>query len=802
MTDWLTPPSSPTTPPHQLLLVTPRRKVIPINPRGYVSPAMALNNEPADPAVRESQHLAPKSYADAAEEALAHDDGNDVFDEATIKETPPPTSRMAHNHSEPRPLGEMIDEDEMALPPNSPTLRHVVGRLEKPGSNGSGSRPDSIKGVSPSRSSSKSVKGHSPNPSHGSPIAIKTASPTPPRIDNFLAKGHNDHDLSKGVDTPAVEKANGLSYAGAVKEAEPTAPHVAEQNGTRSEDVAREVEAPAPSDTNAQNGLSYAGAVKDVEPTAPHVDAQNGHRLDDVPEEANSSDTVDAPSQNGHSEVDADASKKGETAPESKEQNGHTEADAIKEPRPSTPANKDTQDDHSYADAVKDVEPTSPHVDEQNGNATSNGVAEEAPTSYSGVGRDDTPRSPTPKKAHKRVSSKSLKNAAKKQAEQQSSEGVMSYQREWQQGVQSSASPETAAGLGVVFEEKYRSKSGLNLTTVEADSALEKASLSSRANKDITTEPQATPRHERKSSELVSGRRAGAGWATSAIRWAPANVPLQRRLQTLMVLVHTLSIAGGLALFFLLCAIPLLWPILLPYLVYVLLSHAPTSGELSHRSEWARNSRIWSLFASYYPARLHRTVPLEPTRKYIFGYHPHGIISHGAFAAFATEALGFKQLFPGITNTLLTLDANFRVPLYRDYALRMGLASVSRESCENILSKGGRNGEGMGRAITIVVGGARESLDAKPGSLKLVLKKRKGFVKLAIRQGADLVPTLAFGENDLYEQFDSNGHPYVHRAQLMVKKLLGFTVPLFHARGILCSCPRPTPLTLLRVSRC
>jgi 2-acylglycerol O-acyltransferase 2 len=334
-----------------------------------------------------------------------------------------------------------------------------------------------------------------------------------------------------------------------------------------------------------------------------------------------------------------------------------------------------------------------------------------------------------------------------------------------------------------VFEEKYRSKSGLNLTTVDADTALEKASLSSRANKDITTEPQATPRHERKSSELVSGRRAGAGWATSAIRWAPANVPLQRRLQTLMVLVHTLSIAGGLALFFLLCAIPLLWPILLPYLVYVLLSHAPTSGELSHRSEWARNSRIWSLFASYYPARLHRTVPLEPTRKYIFGYHPHGIISHGAFAAFATEALGFKQLFPGITNTLLTLDANFRVPLYRDYALRMGLASVSRESCENILSKGGRNGEGMGRAITIVVGGARESLDAKPGSLKLVLKKRKGFVKLAIRQGADLVPTLAFGENDLYEQFDSNGHPYVHRAQLMVKKLLGFTVPLFHARG-------------------
>jgi len=251
-----------------------------------------------------------------------------------------------------------------------------------------------------------------------------------------------------------------------------------------------------------------------------------------------------------------------------------------------------------------------------------------------------------------------------------------------------------------------------------------------------------------------------------------------------MVLVHTLSIAAFLTLFFFLCAIPLLWPILIPYLIFTLTSKAGTSGTLSYRSETLRRLPIWSLFASYFPARLHRSRELPPTRKYIFGYHPHGIISHGAFAAFATEALGFSQLFPGITNTLLTLDSNFRIPLYRDYALRLGLASVSRESCENILSKGGPNGEGMGRAITIVVGGARESLDAQPDSLRLVLARRKGFVKLAIRTGADLVPVLAFGENELYEQFDAARHPRIHRLQLLAKKCLGFTVPLFHARGV------------------
>ena len=118
----------------------------------------------------------------------------------------------------------------------------------------------------------------------------------------------------------------------------------------------------------------------------------------------------------------------------------------------------------------------------------------------------------------------------------------------------------------------------------------------------------------------------------------------------------------------------------------------------------------------------------------------------------------------------------------------MGLASVSKTSCENLLSKGGPNGEGMGRAITIVIGGAGESLDAQPHSLRLILKRRKGFVKIAIRQGADLVPVLAFGENELYDQTAPDQRLWsgyvMHNVQMLAKKLLGFTLPLFHARGV------------------
>ena len=53
----------------------------------------------------------------------------------------------------------------------------------------------------------------------------------------------------------------------------------------------------------------------------------------------------------------------------------------------------------------------------------------------------------------------------------------------------------------------------------------------------------------------------------------------------------------------------------------------------------------------------------------------------------------------------------------------------------------------------LVTGGVLEAMNAGVGDeIKLVLQRRKGWIKLALRFGVDLVPSFSFGEHSVYGQ--------------------------------------------------
>jgi hypothetical protein len=80
-----------------------------------------------------------------------------------------------------------------------------------------------------------------------------------------------------------------------------------------------------------------------------------------------------------------------------------------------------------------------------------------------------------------------------------------------------------------------------------------------------------------------------------------------------------------------------------------------------------------------------------------------------------------------------------------------------------------------GMSIVVVVGGAAEALECRPGLSKLVLNKRKGFVKQACYAGASLVPCFSFGENDLFDQVSAQPGSLLHGFQHTIQSTLGFS---------------------------
>ncbi|XP_043818448.1 2-acylglycerol O-acyltransferase 3 [Dromiciops gliroides] len=234
------------------------------------------------------------------------------------------------------------------------------------------------------------------------------------------------------------------------------------------------------------------------------------------------------------------------------------------------------------------------------------------------------------------------------------------------------------------------------------------------------------------------------------------------------------------------------WFLSVLYLVWLYVDwDTPDRG--GRRFECVRNWKVWEHFRDYYPIKLVKTAELPPDKNYVLGSHPHGIICAGTFCNFATESNGFSRQFPGLRPFLAGLAGLFRLPVYRDYLMSCGLCPVSRQSLDFLLS-----GPQLGHAVVILVGGANESLYGVPGEHCLTLLKRKGFVRLALRHGASLVPVYSFGENEIFTQTSFGIGSWQRALQVAFKKLTGFAPCIFWGRGLLFPwglLPFPVPIT-------
>jgi len=90
------------------------------------------------------------------------------------------------------------------------------------------------------------------------------------------------------------------------------------------------------------------------------------------------------------------------------------------------------------------------------------------------------------------------------------------------------------------------------------------------------------------------------------------------------------------------------------------------------RFPFIRKLSVWNYYRDYFPIKLVKTADLDPSRNYLLGYHPHGILCSGAFSCFHTDSHDLEHVFPGLDFHILTLELNFKFPLGRELLLAFG----------------------------------------------------------------------------------------------------------------------------------
>lgn len=139
--------------------------------------------------------------------------------------------------------------------------------------------------------------------------------------------------------------------------------------------------------------------------------------------------------------------------------------------------------------------------------------------------------------------------------------------------------------------------------------------------------------------------------------------------------------------------------------------------------------------------------------KGIMLYHPHGILSLGMLSTLHDK-------------NILSIGQHFKIPIWREILLSLGFSTSSKK---DIISVG---------EPVMSLGGGRESLliGGSDGSVKFLIKKRRGIFKLAKETGIPLIPVIGFGEIALYEVRRPNW--YAIFEEIMLDNF-HFTIPIF-----------------------
>jgi hypothetical protein len=203
---------------------------------------------------------------------------------------------------------------------------------------------------------------------------------------------------------------------------------------------------------------------------------------------------------------------------------------------------------------------------------------------------------------------------------------------------------------------------------------------------------------------------------------------------------------------------------------FVYLSISPLKHEPWEAFMYSWIFKIWRDYFDYSYDISSAEGKLKDDEKYIYFEFPHGIFPMGQFLS----ASLINEISPKKMITGTAADAVFMFPVMRQMMAWIGTMPANRKGISDTFKKGYN--------CAIVPGGIAEMYLVSDTSENLYLKKRNNTVKVAIQQGAHIVPTFFFGNSKLLTVDAGKGsNSWLSRTSRKFRA----SVLLFHGRHFL-----------------
>lgn len=160
--------------------------------------------------------------------------------------------------------------------------------------------------------------------------------------------------------------------------------------------------------------------------------------------------------------------------------------------------------------------------------------------------------------------------------------------------------------------------------------------------------------------------------------------------------------------------------------------------------ESSLSSPLARLVLRYFSVKVIYMTKLKKNVPTILVTPPHGVFPFGNLLAMLAlpDIMGFSIRGLGASSIFWT-------PVFRQIMGTIGVIDASKASAKSALEQG--------FTIGISSGGVTEVFETNEAEQTVVLKDRKGFVKLAFQTGADIVPCYVFGNTETLSMFAGGG---------------------------------------------